>query len=64
MPVSCGVIKYKAQELDQIIQKNTASYQGQHGLVCTCDVEEQVLSSWNNFTVTDCQRTKEKLSAS
>jgi len=45
MPVSCEVIKYKAQELDQIIQQNTASYHGQRGLVCTCDVEEQVLSS-------------------
>ena len=54
MPVSCEVIKYKAQELDQIIQQNTATYQGQHRLVCTCDVEEQVLSSWNNFTVTHC----------
>jgi len=28
MPVSCGAMKYKAQELDQIIQQNTASYQG------------------------------------
>jgi len=64
MPVSCEVIKYKAQELDQIIQQNTASYQGQHRLMCACDVEEQVLSSWNNFTVTHCQQTKEKLSAS
>ena len=26
MPVSCEVIKYKAQELDQTIQQNTASY--------------------------------------